>query len=741
MRGHLVIILLVMLQRVQPQDKDLMCASYPCLHGGLCQDTLNTYSCNCPPEWTGKNCEQDVDECSSSPCKNMGHCVNREEGFDCDCQQEWTGPTCDRPSQMTECGPQLYTGWPSVQLGSISGPPFTPANFTDTIVPYTCSYTITNQEVTGKVQLIFDDFLMFGSRRKFPCSWIYSKNVIEIYEGQSSTPILNQCFASNKRPSAIVSSGNSLRIDFKHQQSISYQFPVFRAHYRFLGSKEPAVKPRVETITFFEDRISQFSTTLWRPDSHDILWLFVAPKKKHVYLSLNPIYISKNVGIILDVHDGITSYAPKVESIHRSYHFPAIQITSTSNGLYVRCHTGQLLHQNITVAGVFAFYSDAATRESCSEFLCANNRCIPNYFECDGVNHCGDDSDEKPCLGLCPDKWCANGGQCHQVTTGYPRCTCKPHFSGDRCLEEEVCPKDYCMNGGICLGHSVSTRYCLCQRPYSGLRCEQDNSGCPQYYCQNGGSCVGTHDRYHCKCSPEYTGMYCEMKIVETYEEDGFHNSLTYTLITVIPASLLLVSIWVCCRMRRCRNPLYTRQYPEMFGQRSRDGSSVSTDHPSSVSRSLSRMSAGSMYSDEPPPYNIVVRNQRRKLRRHHTVPGPTHTCSEQPPPSYESIVIAQMDPPPYIHVLQCSHARGPRRSLDLPQTVIELQETTSPLLDGVLTGATGGDGSGEQGQGSSAGQAGLSREGASDTGSLVEQNSLLSSGEPSSSCDVSHSL
>ncbi|XP_038054284.1 uncharacterized protein LOC119726611 [Patiria miniata] len=733
MDAHLLIILLVMLRRVISEDKDLLCASYPCLHGSKCVEALRGYSCTCPPEWTGRNCELDVDECTSTPCKNMGMCINREGDFECLCQQEWTGPTCDRPAQ---CAQEQYTGWPSIQLRSISGPSFTPANYTDTIVPYICSYTITNLDDAGKIQLIFDDFFMFGSRTTFSCLRIYSRNSIEVYDGQSPTPTLDQCFASNKRPRAIVSSGNSLRIDFKHLQSISYQFPVFRAHYRFLSANEPVIKPRVDTITFFEDHISQFSTTLWRADTHDILWLFVAPTKKHVYLSLDPIYISKNVDITLDIHDGITSSSAKVASLHRSYHFPAIQLTSTSNGLYVRCHTGQLLGQNITVAGVFTFYLDAADNsDMCSDFLCANNRCISSYFECDGVDHCGDNSDEKPCLGLCPDNWCANGGECHQVTAGYPRCTCKPHYTGDRCLDEEVCPQDYCMYGGTCLGHSVATRYCHCQRPYSGLRCQQDNSGCPQYYCQNGGSCVGTHDRYQCRCPDDYIGTYCEKKLVETYEDDGFHSSLTYTLITVIPVALLLLTVWVCCRMRQCRNPLYTRRYPEVFSQRYRESSSVSSDYPSTVSRSLSRMSTGSMYTDEPPPYNVVVRNHRRKLRRHHSHPGPTHACSEQPPPSYESIVIAQTDPPPYIHVLQSSSARGRHRSLDMPPTVTEMQETTrSPLLDGSPEGAAGGERSTEQGQGSSTGQQAVNGERGPESGSVQEHNSLLPEGETSSS-------
>ena len=49
--------------------------------------------------------------------------------------------------------------------------------------------------------------------------------------------------------------------------------------------------------------------------------------------------------------------------------------------------------------------------------------------------------------------------------------------------------------------------------------------------------------------------------VIETYEDDSFLNNLTYTLITVIPIAILLVMIWVCCRMRNCSfYPLNTRR-------------------------------------------------------------------------------------------------------------------------------------------------------------------------------------
>lgn len=28
------------------------------------------------------------------------------------------------------------------------------------------------------------------------------------------------------------------------------------------------------------------------------------------------------------------------------------------------------------------------------DFLCQNLRCVPGYLQCDGLDHCGDDSDE-----------------------------------------------------------------------------------------------------------------------------------------------------------------------------------------------------------------------------------------------------------------------------------------------------------------------------------------------------------
>uniref|UniRef100_A0A1I7VWT0 Neurexin-4 n=1 Tax=Loa loa TaxID=7209 RepID=A0A1I7VWT0_LOALO len=58
-----------------------MCFMSPCQHQGTCVPLENGYRCNCPPEWTGENCEKSiyVDNCLPNLCFSDSVCklVNR----------------------------------------------------------------------------------------------------------------------------------------------------------------------------------------------------------------------------------------------------------------------------------------------------------------------------------------------------------------------------------------------------------------------------------------------------------------------------------------------------------------------------------------------------------------------------------------------------------------------------------------------------------------------------------------
>lgn len=62
------------------------CSSNPCMHGGICFNTFDSYVCRCPDTWTGNSCEQDVNECVSFAntdlgCQNSISCENTPGGY------------------------------------------------------------------------------------------------------------------------------------------------------------------------------------------------------------------------------------------------------------------------------------------------------------------------------------------------------------------------------------------------------------------------------------------------------------------------------------------------------------------------------------------------------------------------------------------------------------------------------------------------------------------------------------
>ncbi|XP_009302182.2 uncharacterized protein si:ch73-281k2.5 [Danio rerio] len=72
------------------------CLNHRCQNGATCMDGVNTYTCQCPPKWTGQFCTDDVDECRLQPnaCQNGGKCSNTRNGYNCECVNGWSGLDC-----------------------------------------------------------------------------------------------------------------------------------------------------------------------------------------------------------------------------------------------------------------------------------------------------------------------------------------------------------------------------------------------------------------------------------------------------------------------------------------------------------------------------------------------------------------------------------------------------------------------------------------------------------------------
>lgn len=64
---------------------------------------------------------------------------------------------------------------------------------------------------------------------------------------------------------------------------------------------------------------------------------------------------------------------------------------------------------------------------------------------------------------------------------------------------------------------------------FQGVNCEQNIDDCPGNLCQNGAQCIDGVNAYRCKCSPNYTGEFCENDIDECSTRSVCQNGATCT--------------------------------------------------------------------------------------------------------------------------------------------------------------------------------------------------------------------
>lgn len=96
-----------------------VCEPNPCRNGGTCSPYgLDTYSCNCPFGYTGRNCETRKcneicffqssvypyigDACIPNPCQNGGRCRSdvATGSYVCDCPANFLGQNCETSKSL-----------------------------------------------------------------------------------------------------------------------------------------------------------------------------------------------------------------------------------------------------------------------------------------------------------------------------------------------------------------------------------------------------------------------------------------------------------------------------------------------------------------------------------------------------------------------------------------------------------------------------------------------------------------
>lgn len=62
------------------------------MNGGICEDGLNSYTCNCNDTGhRGLQCQLNIDDCASDPCVHGGTCQDGIKDYTCNCFPGYTG--------------------------------------------------------------------------------------------------------------------------------------------------------------------------------------------------------------------------------------------------------------------------------------------------------------------------------------------------------------------------------------------------------------------------------------------------------------------------------------------------------------------------------------------------------------------------------------------------------------------------------------------------------------------------
>uniref|UniRef100_A0A8C0QJR8 Protocadherin Fat 2 n=1 Tax=Canis lupus familiaris TaxID=9615 RepID=A0A8C0QJR8_CANLF len=86
------------------------CSQNPCLNGGKCSQTRGAgYVCKCPPQFSGRHCEQRRENCTSMPCLEGGTCISSPEGASCNCPHPYMGDRCEMEARGCSEGHCLVT--------------------------------------------------------------------------------------------------------------------------------------------------------------------------------------------------------------------------------------------------------------------------------------------------------------------------------------------------------------------------------------------------------------------------------------------------------------------------------------------------------------------------------------------------------------------------------------------------------------------------------------------------------